>query len=72
MVGDSPSNDVVFGKRAGVGTALLDTGRAHLEGGGESGADIVVDSLSLESGVHAHALLFPLRRERDEKDGVFF
>lgn len=45
MVGDSPSNDVVFGKRAGVGTALLDTGRAHLEGGGESGADIVVDSL---------------------------
>ena len=32
MVGDSPSNDVAFGKAAGVGTALLDTGRRLAEG----------------------------------------
>ena len=34
-VGDSPSNDVTFGKAAGVSTALVDTGRRHLEGAGE-------------------------------------
>ena len=31
MVGDSPSNDVVFGKRFGCATALVDSGRKHLE-----------------------------------------
>lgn len=46
MVGDSPSNDVRFGKAAGVSTALLDTGRRYTEGGGDGGADILVDVLS--------------------------
>ena len=46
MVGDSPSNDVVFGKAANVGTALLDTGRRFGEGGGTRGADLVVASLA--------------------------
>jgi hypothetical protein len=31
MVGDSVSNDIVFGKNAGVRTALLDTGRRYQE-----------------------------------------
>ena len=31
MVGDSMSNDIVFGKNAGVRTALLDTGRRYQE-----------------------------------------
>ena len=31
MVGDSPSNDVVSGRRAGAMTALVDTGRRHFE-----------------------------------------
>ena len=46
MVGDSPSNDVGFGKAAGVSTALLDTGRRTFEGGDDGGADIVVDALA--------------------------
>lgn len=46
MVGDSPSNDVVFGKAAGVRTALLDTGRRLTEGGKTGDADLVVDNLS--------------------------
>lgn len=46
MVGDSPSNDVGFGKAAGVSTALLDSGRRVLEGGDSGGADLVVDALS--------------------------
>ena len=46
MVGDSPSNDVGFGKAAGVSTALLDTGRRLTEGGADGGADIVVDALA--------------------------
>eukprot|EP00520_Triparma_pacifica_P012881 CAMPEP_0118644974 /NCGR_PEP_ID=MMETSP0785-20121206/7245_1 /TAXON_ID=91992 /ORGANISM="Bolidomonas pacifica, Strain CCMP 1866" /LENGTH=401 /DNA_ID=CAMNT_0006536809 /DNA_START=129 /DNA_END=1334 /DNA_ORIENTATION=- len=45
MVGDSPSNDVVFGKAAGVKTVLLDTGRRHTEGGSDRGADYVVAKL---------------------------
>jgi HAD superfamily hydrolase (TIGR01549 family) len=45
MVGDSPSNDVGFGKGAGVSTALLDTGRRTVEGGDSGGADLIVDSL---------------------------
>lgn len=45
MVGDSPSNDVAFGKAAGVSTALVDTGRKHGEGGDDGGADIVVNRL---------------------------
>ncbi|CAE8581449.1 unnamed protein product [Polarella glacialis] len=31
MVGDSPSNDVAFGTRAGAATALIDSGRMYLE-----------------------------------------
>lgn len=46
MVGDSPSNDIKFGKNAGVSTALLDTGRRCVEGGTNGGADIVVDALA--------------------------
>lgn len=46
MVGDSPSNDVKFGKAAGVSTALLDTGRRCTEGGTDGGADMVVDALA--------------------------
>jgi HAD superfamily hydrolase (TIGR01549 family) len=45
MVGDSPSNDIVFGKNAGVATALLDTGRRYLEqssGKSTVGADMTV------------------------------
>ena len=37
MVGDSPANDVGFGKAAGVSTALLDTGRRVAEGGSDGG-----------------------------------
>lgn len=52
MVGDSPSNDIGFGKAAGVTTALVDSGRSHLEEGkfvseGGGGADICVQSLAL-------------------------
>ena len=54
MVGDSPSNDVAFGKAAGVTTALLDTGRRYLEskagkgldGAGATDADLVVHNLA--------------------------
>jgi len=58
MVGDSPSNDVAFGKSAGVSTALLDTGRrstvqnqkrddhGDVVDGGRTTPDIVVDDLS--------------------------
>jgi phosphoglycolate phosphatase-like HAD superfamily hydrolase len=46
MVGDSPSNDIGFGKAADVSTVLLDTGRRCLEGGTDGGADIVVDALA--------------------------
>lgn len=31
MVGDSPKNDIEFGKAAGISTALVDTGRSLLE-----------------------------------------
>ena len=52
MVGDSPSNDIVFGKRAGVKTVLVDTGRKFLEKesykiNSDAGADLVVESLAL-------------------------
>ena len=46
MVGDSPSNDVVFGRAAGVKTALLDTGRRLQEGGKTNDPDIVVENLA--------------------------
>ncbi|GMH54220.1 hypothetical protein TrRE_jg12172 [Triparma retinervis] len=46
MIGDSPSNDVAYGKAAGCMTVLLDTGRSTLEGAGTGGADIVVGDLS--------------------------
>lgn len=51
MVGDSPSNDIVFGKAAGVTTVLVDSGRQYLEESeGKSkggGADIYVEYLGL-------------------------
>ena len=47
MVGDSPSNDVAFGKAAGAHTALVDSGRRVSEGVVSSGgADLVVASLA--------------------------
>lgn len=45
-VGDSPSNDVVFGKAAGVKTALLDTGRRLTEGGATNDPDITVEHMA--------------------------
>lgn len=46
MVGDSPANDIAFGKAAGAATALLDTGRRYVEDGKSSAtADMVVDKL---------------------------
>lgn len=47
MVGDSVSNDIGFGKAAGVSTALLDSGRRYLEGGSDGGADFCVENLAL-------------------------
>ena len=53
MVGDSPSNDVVFGKAAGTRTALVDSGRRYIEeqsgkaGKSVHGADFRVDHLAL-------------------------
>ena len=46
MVGDSPANDVAFGKAAGAATALLDSGRRTVEGGADGGADLVVHRLA--------------------------
>uniref|UniRef100_A0A7S4BD50 Uncharacterized protein n=2 Tax=Chrysotila carterae TaxID=13221 RepID=A0A7S4BD50_CHRCT len=47
MVGDSPSNDVVFGRNGGVSTALVaGSGRSADEGGVETnGADLCVSNL---------------------------
>ena len=49
MVGDSVSNDIAFGRNAGVKTVLLDTGRRYQEaasGKGEQAVpDIIVDDL---------------------------
>ena len=50
MVGDSPSNDILFGQAAGVQTALLDTGRCLTEGGKTQGPDIVVNHLAQLAG----------------------
>ena len=54
MVGDSPSNDIGFGRKAGVATALVDTGRRCMEqesgkidSTASGGADIVVDTLAM-------------------------
>jgi phosphoglycolate phosphatase-like HAD superfamily hydrolase len=54
MVGDSPYNDIGFGRKAGVATALVDTGRRFLEQGSgkidssaSEGADIVVETLAM-------------------------
>eukprot|EP00466_Bigelowiella_natans_P010998 jgi/Bigna1/56044/estExt_Genewise1Plus.C_810035 len=47
MVGDSPTNDVVFGKSVGATTALVDSGRRYVEGKSDEGADIVVEGLHL-------------------------
>ena len=52
MVGDSPSNDVVFGKAAGTATALVDSGRRYVEEkngkiASDGGADFVVQNLAL-------------------------
>lgn len=46
MVGDSPSNDVAFGKAAGVSTVLLDSSRKHEEGLGPNTPDLHVQSLA--------------------------
>ena len=49
MVGDSPSNDVAFGKAAGTRTALLDTGRRFYELGNsmdETSPDYCVENLN--------------------------
>lgn len=45
MIGDSPSNDVAFGRAAGVTTVLVDSGRRYVEGGADGGADHTVQSL---------------------------
>eukprot|EP01043_Picozoa_sp_COSAG02_P055328 COSAG02_NODE_6400_length_3599_cov_1.894571_2_plen_217_part_00 len=45
-VGDSPSNDVAFGRAAGTKTALLDTGRRLQEGGNTQDPDIIVENLA--------------------------
>jgi HAD superfamily hydrolase (TIGR01549 family) len=50
MIGDSPANDVEFGKRAGTQTALLDSNRKYFDtssGKVTSQADITVDQLHL-------------------------
>jgi len=59
MVGDSPSNDVAFGKAAGAHTALVDSGRRVSEGAVSSGgADLVVASLAeLPRAIWAHFTL---------------
>ena len=59
MVGDSPSNDVAFGKAAGAHTALVDSGRRVIEGTVSSGgADLVVASLAeLSRAIWAHFTL---------------
>jgi len=46
MVGDSPSNDVAFGKAAGAHAALVDSGRSVEEGTPSGGADLIVASLA--------------------------
>ena len=46
MIGDSPANDVVFGKKAGVATALVDSGRRFVEGGSDEGASMVVENIA--------------------------
>ena len=43
MVGDSPRHDVVFGKAAGVATALLDISQKDRISGSRSGSDICED-----------------------------
>ena len=43
MVGDSVSNDVVFGKNAGVSTALLVTSDRNLAGDAATGEDVTTD-----------------------------
>lgn len=59
MVGDSPLNDVAFGKAAGAHTALVDSGRRVIEGAVSSGgADLVVASLAeLPRAIWAHFTL---------------
>lgn len=51
MVGDSLSNDVVFGKRGGCATALVDSGRLYMEEEAgkktEASPDFRVDNLAL-------------------------
>lgn len=45
-VGDSPGNDVAFGRAAGTKTTLLDTGRRLQEGGNTQNPDIIVENLA--------------------------
>ena len=48
MVGDSPSNDIAFGKAAGTHTALVSASGRHVveDGASSGGADLVVTSLA--------------------------
>ena len=64
MIGDSPANDVAFGKAAGARTLLLDTGRRHTEGGSTGDADLVVSDLNeVPSLLMAFHSLPPLTQE---------
>lgn len=47
MIGDSPANDIAFGKGAGTSTALLDSGRQYFDANKAptESADVVVDKL---------------------------
>mmetsp|Transcript_45411 Transcript_45411/g.106203 ORF Transcript_45411/g.106203 Transcript_45411/m.106203 type:complete len:406 (-) Transcript_45411:201-1418(-) len=81
MVGDSPQNDVLYGKAAGSRTALVDSGRKFVEGGSDCGADIVVSSLAelpalLERSFRTRLVGLPFERfEKSPKpepaEGVF-
>ena len=46
MIGDSVDNDISFGKAAGAATALVDSGRRHLESGTHE-ANFCVENLAL-------------------------
>lgn len=50
MVGDSPRNDIAFGKAAGARTALLDVGGRHAKQGFTNDPDIYVEHLSALAG----------------------
>jgi len=57
MVGDSPSNDVAFGKAGGAATALVDSGRRYLEKAAGKGVDGNAPDYVVESLAELPALL---------------